>query len=140
MKTRSPHKIRDDGAYIRRAQLTVEVLLQGKWQVHILSAMRDGSVRIGHLGRLIPGASKKMLAQSLRRLEANGIVVRKDLSELVLHVEYELEPEIKESVIALLDRLSDWGAHFLETEGQRGSSRKLGDTSSSLLDKSLGVE
>jgi DNA-binding HxlR family transcriptional regulator len=39
---------------------------------------------------LVAGASKKMLAQNLRKMEADGIVVRKDLSHLVLHIEYDL--------------------------------------------------
>ena len=34
------------------------------------------SSRIGQLGRLLPGASKKVPAQRLRLLEADGIVVR----------------------------------------------------------------
>jgi DNA-binding HxlR family transcriptional regulator len=124
MNTRSPHKSSDEGAYVRCVQLTTEVLFHGKWQAHILSAMRCGPVRIGHLGRLIPGASKKVLSQSLRRLEANGIIVRRDFSGLVLHVEYELEPAIREGTLALLDGLSDWGVQFLETESRKGRSKK----------------
>lgn len=122
MKSITAHLPFDDGAYIRCARLTMDVLLQGKWQVHILTAMRHGPVRIGQLGRLIPGASQKVLAQSLRKLEAQGVVVRRDLSELVLHVEYELKPETREGVVALLDVLSDWGSHFLQTESSRGRS------------------
>jgi DNA-binding HxlR family transcriptional regulator len=109
------------GAYARRAQLSAEVLLQGKWQVHILCALRHGPVRIGQLGRLVPGASKKVLAQNLRKLEARGIVVRRDLSDFVLHVEYELHSDIRESVGILLDGLSDWGMHFLEVQARKGA-------------------
>ena len=115
-----------EGAYVRRAHLALDVLFRGKWQVQILCAMRNGPIRIGILGRMIPGASKKMLAQNLRKLEANGIVVRRDLSELVLHVEYELHAEARESIGALLDHLAQWGTDFLisETKKARGDNMK----------------
>jgi DNA-binding HxlR family transcriptional regulator len=71
--------------------------------------MRFGPVRVGQLSRLIPAASKKMLAQNLRRLEADGIVVRRDLSEIVLHVEYDFNPEAREQACSLLDHLAQWG-------------------------------
>ena len=54
-----------------------------------------------------------MLAQGLRRLEANSIVVRKDLSDLVLHVEYEMRSDVHQSVFAIVDQLSAWGGVLL---------------------------
>ena len=99
--------------YVRRATLTAEVLFRGKWKLQILCAMRSGSVRLGQLARIVPGASKKMLTQNLRQLEADGIVVRKDMSDLVLHIEYELAGSTREGVCALLDHLAKWGGlHF----------------------------
>ena len=73
-----------DAAYARHARLTTDVLLQGKWRIEILCAMRRGPVRLGQLARLIPDASKKMLTQNLRKLEADGIVIRSDLSDTTL--------------------------------------------------------
>ena len=55
------------------------------------------------------GCLKKMLTQNLRKLEADGIVVRKDLTDLVLHIEYELDESTTEGVCALLDHLEKWG-------------------------------
>jgi DNA-binding HxlR family transcriptional regulator len=80
----------------RRAGLTIEILFQGKWKAQILCAMRSGPIRLGQLARIVPGASKKMLTQNLRKLEADGIVVRKDLTDLVLHIEYELDESVRE--------------------------------------------
>jgi DNA-binding HxlR family transcriptional regulator len=114
----------DDRAYVRRAQFAADVVFQGKWQTQVLCAMRHGPIRIGQLGRLIPGASKKVLAQSLRRLKIEGIVVRRDLSELVLHVEYELRDDVRESVVSLLDHLSASGASFLASGPGKISSSK----------------
>ena len=103
---------------MRRSHLAFEIFLQGKWRVHVLWSLRHGPVRIGQLGRLIPCASKKVLAQHLRRLEADGIVVRKDLSDIVLHIEYELSSAYRELVGDLLDRLSDAGAIYLARSGK----------------------
>jgi len=87
-----------DARYVRNTTLTVAVLFQSKWRVQILCAMRSGPVRLGPPARLIPGASKKMLTQNLRQLEADGIVVRKDMSDLVLRIEYDLARQTRESV------------------------------------------
>jgi DNA-binding HxlR family transcriptional regulator len=55
-----------------------------------------------------------MLTQNLRQLESCGIIVRKDMSEVVLHVEYDFAVRIRESVCALLDHLADWSDLYLE--------------------------
>ena len=103
--------------YARRATLSAEVLFRGKWKLQILCAMRSGPVRLGQLARIVPGASKKMLTQNLRQLEADGIVVRKDMSDLVLHIEYELAESTREGVCALLDHLAKWGGLQFEKLG-----------------------
>jgi DNA-binding HxlR family transcriptional regulator len=84
-------------------------LLQGKWTIPILCAMRERPVRLSELKRAIPAASKKALTASLRSLEAARIVLRRDLSSSVLHVEYELAVAMREPLIALLGRLAEWG-------------------------------
>ncbi len=99
-----------DTRYVRSAAFTVSVLFQGKWKVQILCALRSGPVRLGQLGRLIPGPSKKMLARHLRQLETDGMVLRKDMSDLVLHVEYELNDNVREDICDLLDHVAKWGA------------------------------
>jgi DNA-binding HxlR family transcriptional regulator len=104
---------RIDVGCARRAGLTIEILFQGKWKAQILCAMRSGPIRLGQLARIVPGASKKMLTQNLRKLEADGIVVRKDLTDLVLHIKYELDESTREGVCALLDHLAKWGGLHL---------------------------
>lgn len=44
----------------RRADLTIEILFQGKWKPQILCAMRSGPIPLGQLARIVPGASKKI--------------------------------------------------------------------------------
>lgn len=102
-----------DLAEVERASLAFELLLQGKWKLQILSVMCSGPVRLGQLARLIPGASKKVLTQNLRKLEADGIVVRTDFSNVVLHVEYDLSPDLRDSVCRLLNELDAWGDQYV---------------------------
>lgn len=91
-------------------------MLQGKWKLQILCAMRTEPVRLSQLTRLIPSASKKALRASLRSLEGTGIVVRHDMSNTVLHVEYDFADDMRATVCSLLDRLADWG-QVLEAKG-----------------------
>ena len=85
-------------------------LLQGKWTLQILFAMRDRPVRLSELKRAMPSASKKALTSSLRSLEAGGIIVRRDLSDTLLHVEYSLSKDKGTSIIALLNHIIAWSA------------------------------
>jgi len=71
--------------------------------------MREGPTRLGQLGRLIPSASKKVLAENLKKLQSAGLIVRNDLSSHILHVEYDLAEPIKAATYELLDQLAKWG-------------------------------
>jgi DNA-binding HxlR family transcriptional regulator len=97
-----------DANELRQAHVGFEVLLQGKWRLHLLSVMRNGPVRLGQLRRQIPGASKKSLTQHLRKLEADGIVIRRDFSNVLLHVEYDFNPRVRESIDRVLNALTSW--------------------------------
>jgi DNA-binding HxlR family transcriptional regulator len=91
-------------------------LLQGKWTIQILCAMREHPVRLSELKRANPSASKKALTARLRSLEAARVVLRRDLSSSVLHVEYELADTMREPLVALLDHLGEWGKLY-DSEG-----------------------
>jgi DNA-binding HxlR family transcriptional regulator len=94
--------------YSCAAALAIEVL-QGKWRIQILCVMREGPVRLGKLGRLIPSASKKVLTENLRKLESAGLVIRTDMSGQIRHVEYDLAESFKLGTHELLDHLAKWG-------------------------------
>jgi DNA-binding HxlR family transcriptional regulator len=68
--------------------------------------MQKGPTRLGQLRRQIPGASKKLLTQHLRKLEADGLVIRNDLSNVILHVEYDFAPSVRESICSVLNALT----------------------------------
>jgi DNA-binding HxlR family transcriptional regulator len=88
-------------------------LIHGKWKTRILSRLRHGPVRLGELRRILPQASKKMLAQHLREMERDGLVVRKNLSGRVLHVEYSLSESGGYATVHLISMLQDWSNEHL---------------------------
>jgi DNA-binding HxlR family transcriptional regulator len=108
----------DSAKYSRSASHAVE-LLQGKWKMRIIFLIRLGPVRLGQLNRQIPTASKKVLTETLRQLESTGIVVRRDLSGTVRHVEYELSEAMRAAIIVVVDQLAHLG-EFSLTHGRQG--------------------
>jgi DNA-binding HxlR family transcriptional regulator len=78
--------------------------VMSKWGTLVLLALHDGTYRFSALRRRIGGVSEKMLAQTLRLLEEDGFVVRRDFAEVPPRVEYELTPmgrEISKHVVTL---------------------------------------
>ena len=63
-----------------------------KWGVLILSALSVRSHRWGELRRVVQGVSEKMLAQTLRTLEADGFVLRQAQPTIPPRVDYSLTP------------------------------------------------
>lgn len=83
-------------------------LLDGRWKLLILFHLFDGKIqRYSDLERLIPAISQKMLAQQLRRLEADGIVARTVYPEVPPRVEYRLT-EWGQALCPALDGLLRW--------------------------------
>ena len=65
---------------------------------------------------MFPEASKKMLTQHLREMERDGLVIRKDLSGRLLHVEYFLSDPLGFAVLHLIGTLTKWGSEHLRDE------------------------
>ena len=65
-------------------------LIASKWAMLILPALADGPMRNAALLRKIGGISQKMLTQTLRDLERNGLIIRQDMQSMPPHVEYRL--------------------------------------------------
>ncbi len=82
-------------------------LIADKWTLLIVPALRRGRMRNGELMRLIGGVSQKMLTQTLRELERNGLVTRIDHQEVPPRVEYELT-ELGRSLSDLMRKLDGW--------------------------------
>ena len=84
----------------------------------------QGVRRNGELKRRIGGISQKMLTQTLRLLEANGMVARHDFQTVPPHVEYELTP-LGESLAEAMRPLHLWvDARFGEVQAARAAFAK----------------
>lgn len=82
------------------------------WTLLVVGALSDGPLRFGELTRSIDGISQKMLTQTLRALERDGLVKRTQYPEIPPRVEYELTPE-GHSLREPLDVLKEWAnAHM----------------------------
>ena len=82
---------RSERELVGRIEQTLE-LLHGKWKVHLIFLMAHGVHRHCRLLDCLPGASKKMMTDTLRALERDGLVTRRIFAEVPLRVEYSLTP------------------------------------------------
>jgi DNA-binding HxlR family transcriptional regulator len=78
-----------------------------KWTPLVLCILRSGTIRYSEFQRQIPGISKKMLTQTLRQLESDGIVERTVYPVVPPKVEYKLTP-FGEKLIEPIAVLADW--------------------------------
>ena len=62
------------------------------WGVLLLIVLMGGVRRFSELRRMVGGVSEKMLSQTLKRLESDGLVHRKSYETVPPHVEYSLTP------------------------------------------------
>jgi DNA-binding HxlR family transcriptional regulator len=88
--------------------------LSGKWSPLVVMALKDGGKkRHGELRRGLEGISQKMLIQTLRDLERNGLVERKVYPVVPPKVEYSLTP-LGRSLQPLLEAICQWSERHLE--------------------------
>lgn len=78
-----------------------------KWAVLVVGLLIDGTRRFGELQRSIEGVSQKMLTQTLRSLERDGIVQRRVYASVPPKVEYSLTP-LGRSLSTIVDDLRRW--------------------------------
>jgi DNA-binding HxlR family transcriptional regulator len=81
--------------------------VSSRWGVLLLVALMGGTHRFSDLRRKVGGVSEKMLAQTLRWLEADGFVHREARQTVPPHVEYRLTPMGRE-VGQRVEALADW--------------------------------
>jgi DNA-binding HxlR family transcriptional regulator len=84
-----------------------------KWAVLALGLLRNGPVRFNRLRRSIEGVSQKMLSQTLKSLERDGLVHRRAFATVPVTVEYSLTP-LGRTLSSTLDALRDWAERHIE--------------------------
>jgi DNA-binding HxlR family transcriptional regulator len=82
-------------------------LIGSKWALLIVCALREGPVRNNALLRRIDGVSQKMLTQTLRDMERDGLIMRVSYPQVPPRVEYRLT-ELGESLGGLLVNIEHW--------------------------------
>jgi DNA-binding HxlR family transcriptional regulator len=109
-------------------------LFSVKWTSMVLHALHEvhgGTCRTGELQRSLPGISKKMLTQTLRELERDGLLSRRVYDVVPPRVEYSLTP-LGQIFIEPIEMLYDWArknADALDQFKQRPHSRRRPATS-----------
>lgn len=85
-----------------------------KWATLIVAELQGGPRRFGALHRRLEGVSQKMLTQTLRNLERDGLLTRTLLSDRPIEVSYALTAR-GESLAAVVDALKEWARlHYLD--------------------------
>lgn len=84
-----------------------------KWAALVVGLLLDGTCRFGEMRKAIEGVSQKMLTQTLRNLERDGIVARKVYATVPPKVEYSLTP-LGHSLARIVDDLRAWSESNIE--------------------------
>lgn len=112
----------EDSAYIR------EVLDRtgDKWTVLIVSTLSAGLLRYSDLQASIPGISQRMLTQTLKHLERDGLIIRTAYAEVPPRVEYELT-DLGRSLVEAVTAMAGWAVtHHTEIANNRAASELTG--------------
>ncbi|MFH8285319.1 winged helix-turn-helix transcriptional regulator [Streptomyces antibioticus] len=93
--------------------------ISDKWVSLVVSALAAGPMRYSDLARKIAGVSPKMLTQTLRSLERDGILTRTVTPSVPVRVDYELTA-LGGNLALLLTAVKDWAeTHFDEVHAAR---------------------
>ena len=82
-----------------------------KWKLLIIRNLRSRPWRFNELRRDLAGISQKVLTDSLREMEADGIITRTVYPEVPPRVEYVLSP-LGETLGPILDAMAKWGNDY----------------------------
>ena len=95
--------------------------ISDKWVTLILVALAGGPLRYSDLRKIIAGVSQKMLTQTLRALERDGLVSRTVTAGVPVRVDYQLTP-LGESLMPAVNAVKSWAEeHIGEIEASRAA-------------------
>ena len=92
---------------------TTVQLIGNKWKLLILRNLLARPWRFNELRKSLDGISQKVLTESLRSMESDGIIVRTVYAEEPPRVEYSLS-ELGETLRPILDAMQAWGQEYKE--------------------------
>lgn len=93
---------------------TTVQIIGNKWKLLIMRNLLSRSWRFNELRKSLDGVSQKVLTDSLRQLESDGIILRTVYPEVPPRVEYSLT-ELGESMRPILSAMENWGRSYKDT-------------------------
>jgi DNA-binding HxlR family transcriptional regulator len=84
-----------------------------RWTVLVIGVLGDGDARFSQLLRRVQGVSQKMLTQTVRGLERDGLVRRTVYPEVPVRVEYALT-DAGRTLLEPLRALQQWSIEHLQ--------------------------
>ena len=90
---------------------TTVSLIGSKWKLLIMRNLLVRPWRFNELQRDLEGISQKVLTESLRSMEADGIITRTVYPEVPPHVEYALS-DLGESMRPIIEAMEAWGTDY----------------------------
>ncbi len=98
-------------------------LLSSKWKVLIIRDLLNGTMRYSGLKKSVVGISQKMLTQSLREMESDGLITRKIFPVIPPKVEYSLSP-LGQSMRPIIEEMANWGSEYLDKNPSKRKNKK----------------
>ena len=98
---------------------TTVQLIGSKWKLLIIRNLRQRPWRFNELKKDLQGVSQKVLTDSLRSLEEDGVIVRTVYPEVPPRVEYALS-DLGESMRPIIDVMQRWGLEYQARMRQKG--------------------
>lgn len=95
---------------------TTVSIIGSKWKLLIMRNLLVRPWRFNELKKDLDGISQKVLTDSLRSMEEDGIITRTVYPEVPPRVEYALS-ELGESMRPILDAMQKWGTEYKNTNG-----------------------
>ena len=92
---------------------TTVALIGSKWKLLILRNLLTRPWRFNELKKNLNGISQKVLTDSLRSLEEDGIIIRTVYPEVPPRVEYSLS-ELGDSMRPIISAMEQWGGGYQE--------------------------
>lgn len=94
--------------------VTSQKVLTGKWSIYIMYLLTNGPIRFNELQRKMPEEmTHTTLSRQLKSLEREGLIIRKEYSQIPPKVEYSLS-EIGLKFQKVLDVLEEWGNEYID--------------------------
>ncbi len=105
----------------KNCPVTHAVKVMGRrWKPLVLNYLKDGPLRFSELRRCVPEATQKMLTQTLRELERDGIVHRKSYHQVPPKVVYSIT-RYGRTLTPILVALCQWGEKDFRRLARQGA-------------------